>query len=149
MARDYRCPRCDVPLVDYEFHGTPISVCGACDGALLPQLRMVGLVDKLVDELLGDGVATVPCGPPREDVVGEADCPKCARAMERFDYLGKGAVNLDKCSRCRLLWLDADELDAVVGIAAELREEASYRPKIEVRVSVFNHMNRPDAGYML
>lgn len=40
-------------------------------------------------------------------------CPKCGMALIEIDYKG---VQLDKCSACDGVWLDANELDAILEI---------------------------------
>ena len=38
-------------------------------------------------------------------------CPKCGMGLVEIDYKG---INIDKCSSCEGIWLDAGELDAVL-----------------------------------
>jgi hypothetical protein len=37
-------------------------------------------------------------------------CPKCGMELIEIDYKG---INIDKCSECEGIWLDAGELEAV------------------------------------
>ncbi|MBI5025877.1 MAG: zf-TFIIB domain-containing protein [Nitrospirae bacterium] len=37
-------------------------------------------------------------------------CPKCGMKLIEIDYKG---INIDKCSECEGIWLDAGELEAV------------------------------------
>ena len=39
------------------------------------------------------------------------NCPKCGMGLVEIDYKG---INIDKCSSCEGIWLDAGELDAVL-----------------------------------
>jgi len=38
-------------------------------------------------------------------------CPKCGQSLEQAHY---GAVEVDVCPSCKGLWLDANELDAIL-----------------------------------
>ncbi|MBM2828235.1 MAG: hypothetical protein HW408_767 [Actinobacteria bacterium] len=40
-------------------------------------------------------------------------CPKCGMELIEIDYRG---VQVDKCSGCEGVWLDAGELEAVAGL---------------------------------
>jgi len=40
-------------------------------------------------------------------------CPKCGMELIEIDYKG---IEVDKCSECEGIWLDAGELDAVSGL---------------------------------
>jgi len=41
-------------------------------------------------------------------------CPDCRQAMEKYGYMGIGAIQIDRCDPCALVWLDADELQNMV-----------------------------------
>lgn len=46
-------------------------------------------------------------------------CPKCRNTtLKRITVKGTG-VKVDRCSRCRGIWFDAEELEAVLHVAAK------------------------------
>ncbi len=54
-------------------------------------------------------------GPRRVGDVGPVDaCPSCASPMKHVGYLGGDRVFVDRCDTCHALWLDGDEIDAIV-----------------------------------
>ena len=51
---------------------------------------------------------------------GAHRCPSCERSMEQTPVLPKAAnVRLDICDRCRLVWLDPQELDEIPKVPVE------------------------------
>jgi acetyl-CoA carboxylase beta subunit len=47
-------------------------------------------------------------------------CPKCGMDLMEIDFKG---MNIDKCSACRGMWLDAGEFDALVKIDKPVLEK--------------------------
>ncbi|MBK7197656.1 MAG: zf-TFIIB domain-containing protein [Myxococcales bacterium] len=110
------CPRCRHSLergveAEDRWH------CGGCDGALLA-------TSEVVDALLAVAPDLQPGGSVRDlSTMGRRGvalpCPQCDALMEP-SYLG--GVEVDRCRRDGLFWLDLGELDRVLAQAVAQRD---------------------------
>ncbi len=107
------CPRCNVALAARTFHGVDVHICPGCTGTLVPQRRLVALLEEL-------SMRMVQRIDPTDDITPLSDrgsirgCPRCAGPIEHFGYSGLPLAMLDRCTRCGVVWCDVDEL----GVAA-------------------------------
>ena len=61
-------------------------------------------------------------------------CRDCSHSMERTRELSKAAsVRLDICDRCRLIWLDPQELDKIPKVPVE--EEDALPPDVRQAIT--------------
>jgi Zn-finger nucleic acid-binding protein len=58
-------------------------------------------------------------------------CPDCHQPMEQYGYMGLAAVTIDRCDKCALLWLDADELQNMVLALAKTNYRSEKRARAE------------------
>jgi Zn-finger nucleic acid-binding protein len=57
-------------------------------------------------------------------------CPDCHHTMEKYGYMGIGAIQINRCDPCAELWLDADELqNMVLALAKSNYRSESARDK--------------------
>jgi Zn-finger nucleic acid-binding protein len=65
-------------------------------------------------------------------------CPDCSAAMEKYGYMGIGAIQIDRCDRCDLVWLDTDELQNMVLALAKSnsRSEQDFQRLVRERIDV-------------
>ena len=107
------CPQCRVPLqmvtLDDRFRGYQ---CGTCRGFLFNMTTFRDAIE------IRRALATTPSDPPRPlnriDLARKLDCPGCSHVMSTHPYLGPGAIVIDTCSNCGLIWLDHGELTQVI-----------------------------------
>jgi Zn-finger nucleic acid-binding protein len=118
------CPRCGTKLEATEHQRVPYERCTGCSGLLVEQPRLIPLLDALSAKV-GEHVAEVGAIPPVPDQPGTATCPECQRTMERFGYMEARVVFLDRCTKCRLVWIDVDELATMVIMHARLTHRAA------------------------
>jgi Zn-finger nucleic acid-binding protein len=120
------CPRCSEPLAQVELKGVGVQSCQKCSGTLLAPQRLTGLMEAMSVELLesfdpDDKLDAVPAQ-------GAAlSCPRCHRAMTSDDYCGAHLVTFDRCERCELLWIDADELGTMTLMWARMEARHAKR----------------------
>jgi len=50
----------------------------------------------------------------REGEAGPRDCPSCGRAMVVLSPTPAGALEVDACSTCRIVWFDPDEVERMI-----------------------------------
>ena len=65
-------------------------------------------------------------------------CPDCGQTMEKYGYMGIGAIEIDRCEPCTLVWLDADELQNMVLALAQsnYRSVAAWQESLRERVDI-------------
>lgn len=118
------CPRCATALTHRTLQDARFDVCGHCGGLLLLQPDLVRMLRAL----------TAACPVGTDDIVasvgdqpGDIDCPRCARPMETFGYMETRLAMLDRCSPCRLVWVDGSELETVVRLFARTSARANEK----------------------
>jgi Zn-finger nucleic acid-binding protein len=127
------CPRCQTALHEVDLLGIPLDSCPDNCGLLVPMNQLVPLMTRFVDETHDDidpdmQVQVV------EDTHGTAACPDCAKPMTRFGYMESRIVTLDRCTACWQVWIDTDELEAMVRLYARTtgRADAQYEERQEL-----------------
>lgn len=98
------CPRDGSPLDGSKLRGVPVDVCSYCNGIWLDASELSQL-HGLPEDLTS--AVPAPCPQP-------LTCPSCASAMERFYFSQEQRVEVDRCPSCGGVWLDTDELKAVL-----------------------------------
>jgi Zn-finger nucleic acid-binding protein len=125
-AAPQNCPRCSEPLAHVELKGVGVQSCQKCKGTLLAPPRLTALMEAMSDELLksfdpDDKLDALP------DRGAGLSCPRCQRAMTSDDYCGAHLVTFDRCERCELLWIDADELGTMTLMWARMEARHTKR----------------------
>jgi Zn-finger nucleic acid-binding protein len=122
------CPGCNVELTRGDMRGIGVRVCTQCRGALVAQIDMFRLFEAMIADLLS-GFDPDTLLTPITPRTGASSCPECASAMSRDDYCGAGLVRFDRCERCRLLWLGADELGTMMLMWARMEKQIARTQK--------------------
>lgn len=92
-----RCPRDGEALRQEAMLGVALQGCVRCGGLLVPAERIATLFSSLGLGAPGDALS-------RGETVG---CPACSARMHGFAHAG---FLVDRCSKCKALWLDKGEL---------------------------------------
>jgi Zn-finger nucleic acid-binding protein len=86
-------------------------ICRACRGMLLAHTGLVRILEVSWRAISARKAEATPFHAPdgwhSETMLG---CPDCAQPMEKYGYMGIGAIQIDRCEACGLVWLDANEL---------------------------------------
>jgi Zn-finger nucleic acid-binding protein len=76
-------------------------------------------------------------GPPAEPVPLDRRelhrrlrCPNCGGAFDTYPHLGPGAVVIDNCTRCDLIWLDFGEIQQIVDAPGRDRGTRGAGPSV-------------------
>ena len=103
---DHTCPRCQQPLGDVRAGAVRMFPCEGCGGhaMTMSQLRAAAETQRRV------GVMWQAL---RQSPPAQLACPSCRDPMRAAAVAG---VEVDGCVRCQLLWLDAGEQEALVGV---------------------------------
>jgi Zn-finger nucleic acid-binding protein len=115
------CPACGQSLRAANVSGVSARVCGQCHGTLLAQIDMIRTLEAMSVELLKTFDPDMDLDPV-DSKRGVLACPQCQAAMARDDYCGAGLAFFDRCERCRLLWLGADELGTMTLMWARMEK---------------------------
>ncbi len=102
--------------------GIKIVGCTTCQGILLELSVLAHVVEILRADYEG------PVYPPRplneNELTVVRKCPACWQPMEVHPYYGPGAVVIDSCPRCQLVWLDGQELNRIQQAPGRRRSNA-------------------------
>lgn len=90
----------------------PIDFCAKCRGVLLPRSTFAIVTHKRRAWAISPPAQPVPFD--RGELQRQLACPKCHGRFETYPHLGPGAVVIDSCARCDLIWLDFGELRQIV-----------------------------------
>lgn len=111
QSTDLRCPVCGSELVTGTVERHLVKTCPNCHGVLARQRAFAIIVDKRRSRYTGPKPQPDPIRD--EDRERRLDCPSCGRPMDAHPYLGPGAVLVDTCPRCTLIWLDRGEISTI------------------------------------
>jgi len=110
-VNDLSCPVCRQALSLASIADQRVLHCTNCRGVFVGNETFRQVVDSLRGQ-------STEVGQPKPIDPGEyeraIDCPACERRMDTHPYYGPGAVVIDSCSACHMIWLDHGELDIVV-----------------------------------
>ncbi len=112
------CPACSHKLTSMPITSYSIDFCQHCKGMWLDK----GELSNLVQEFLQFGeIKKKPFHPYEKTPITQVEqgdkqirqCPRCAVAMETFNYAYDSNVLLEKCNPCQGVWADAGEVSKV------------------------------------
>jgi Zn-finger nucleic acid-binding protein len=102
-------------LAENQVDEFSIRLCVPCHGILLSHADLVTILERswhaVTPEQAEKAEFLATAALKAEPVFA---CPDCGAVMEKYGYLGLSAIPIDRCDRCALLWLDADELQHMV-----------------------------------
>lgn len=105
----YKCPRDGATLQAGLCFGVKLHRCQECHGILIQQK----LVRPLLREMSKDLITRIPLDYPIKQLPDKGsgiNCPICSGPTENFGYMGCKFVLLDCCHKCKVLWIDTEEL---------------------------------------
>ena len=124
------CPRCTRPLVAAQVDTYAVRLCQACRGVLARHREVIEIIDRSWRSIpapvaaAAEFVKPVQADPPLR-------CPDCRQRMEQYGYMGLAAVTIDRCDKCALLWLDAEELQNMLLALAQANYRSEQRRQAE------------------
>lgn len=118
------CPRCNIELKVEDYRGIEVDRCPTCQGMWLDYGELDQLEDIALDE--DDIKGTLIYSPLK----GTLACPKCGKAMQRFDYRGY-SLEIDLCEEGHGTWLDAGEDKRILEIMEQRIKDLDRKAKAE------------------
>jgi Zn-finger nucleic acid-binding protein len=114
------CPVDHTELTPFDHQGLHVHECPACKGEWFDGQQLRGAIRKIDGDLrwfdfaLFDETRRL-----HEDAASSRICPRCATPMIRLQY-EHSKVTIDKCETCGGVWLDQNELQAIVAYLEQL-----------------------------
>jgi Zn-finger nucleic acid-binding protein len=114
------CPRCGASLSETALGGISVDGCRGCGGTWFEHVELTVLARANPDRLgeLEDRFQPSPADRRRQQ---QMSCPTCAVGLFEFEFKHAPGIRLDGCPRCKGIWVDDGELQA---IQARLQREA-------------------------
>lgn len=106
-----QCPFCATELHEAAVEGHRVLHCERCNGVLTTNDEFLPIVRKM--RARAKPADRTPTAIQPEELKRQVDCPNCRRTMDTHPYYGPGAVVVDTCARCHLIWLDKGELNVI------------------------------------
>jgi Zn-finger nucleic acid-binding protein len=110
------CPRDKRILRAATIGEASVDVCGKCEGTFFDSEDLIGAAGIAADPSTWDRAETGGSVKP-----SELACPECETTMDAQDVTRDDAhVEIDRCGKCRGIWLDKGELDTLSAIGGAL-----------------------------
>lgn len=108
------CPKCRIEIDDITIEGVELNFCSACKGIWFDKDELAFMEEIPVDV------------PDTAEITKEArrtehDCPRCGdQKLEEMKFIKTEDLLIDRCPKCRGVWLDKGELRKIEHIAAHI-----------------------------
>lgn len=113
-----RCPNCDATLRNTVYEGINIETCPSCRGEWLDATELKKIVqireqrfDPQERRAIAESMTITPIDIELED--RDLPCPKCSGQTDAINYGGDTGIVIDKCTSCKGIWLDHDEMEKI------------------------------------
>ena len=135
-ASSLKCPMCAATLVAAAVNRIRILACPNCHGNLIKQSELEPIIESAPPT--DSDIARLNCPPDFTELQRKFACPSCQGIMESYAYAGTGAVIIQSCGTCQLIWLDFGELSKIIWSSQHTEE--STPDERELREDDFDTM---------
>lgn len=127
-----KCPKCsDQVMAIDNIEGVQIHSCEKCKGIWLNK----GELNTIVHPIEGD-LEYCSTDHVKEGMISDYACPQCKKIMAKVNFISYSDIKLDYCRKCKGIWLEKGELDAINTEIDQLQHEPeSWDHKIMVFLS--------------
>lgn len=127
-----KCPKCSAQVMSLDnIDGVQIHSCEKCKGIWLNK----GELNIVVHPIEGD-LEYCSTDNLKEDMISDYACPQCEELMSKVNFISYSDIILDYCRKCKGIWLNKGELDAINAEIDQLKHEPeSWDHKIMVFLS--------------
>ncbi|RME03470.1 MAG: hypothetical protein D6805_06305 [Planctomycetota bacterium] len=124
------CPTCNTSLSSARRYGILLQECSSCKGILLQEYQVLQALVRPCRSFSSEIVQLAQQLPSWEDWKKQQSqplpvriCPNCQKEMSKGPYNYLYPVEVDRCPRCQLLWLDPQELEILQYLTVRTRFE--------------------------
>ena len=134
-----QCPGCKGTLRREKYQYVEFDICNDCRGIWVSGEQFHKLAVLVAAEGQVESSAKLTFKPrnvlrPEEDDPVRI-CPQCTLAMREFNYAYDSNIFLDRCEKCKGIWLDPNE---IIDIAKHIQ----YNPEVEALAKSFLDFKR-------
>ncbi len=133
-----KCPRDGTELQPLKAADLVIDKCHRCDGLWLDHGELSRLLDERavgVEELLEQAYGDPEFVPGSPE--GYMICPRCGGRLQGVTISYAAAVRVDRCEKCLGVWMDARELDLVLGELKTLQTPEGVKKLVSFLASLW------------
>lgn len=112
------CPRCRTTLATRTIDGVEIDECRDCQGIWLDAEKLRRLKDQADPDLKWMDFELWDHADRFHIADKPVECPTCTATLVAIEY-GDTDVEIDYCTGCRGVWLDADEFGKIIAHLSE------------------------------
>lgn len=140
-----RCPGCSGSLRREKVQYVEFDICPECRGIWVSGEQFHALAVKVAADGQVESSGKLTFQPRKVLRPGEDNpvriCPKCTLAMREFNYAYDSNIFLDRCEKCKGIWLDPNE---IIDIAKHIQ----YNPDVDAaaRALIKNDIEDEAAG---
>lgn len=142
LAKQNRCPRCNVPLREGYYEGIAIKVCPQCNGKLVESVVMERIIARkevafseyltkkaleFKEKFMLNPVQIKKISSQKSQKIF---CPNCGARMLPRPYNYQYVIPVDKCLSCYKIWFDADELEILQILIEKTKSQSGKKSKI-------------------
>ncbi len=119
------CPQCDQLLQPFLYHEIELLICETCHGAWFQEgtfrdVKHVGFAGLARD--VGGAAETPPAEAAESSPEVHLFCPECEVELIPFSYAYSSDIELHRCTRCRGIWAEAEDLLRIERLLAGYQE---------------------------
>ena len=107
-----RCPQCRTVLNEAHIGSARVDGCGSCGGVWFDNVELGAIANSTSTDLLALEDQFLPGGSVPE-LPSHKECPVCVVALFEFDFPHSPGVRLDACPKCKGIWAEDGELQAL------------------------------------
>lgn len=125
---EFSCPCCSGVKLEIGLLAERAEVCCCpnCKGFVIDSPSCGEQINNLRFQYRGPVDQPVPLNP--RELETRLNCPACGDLMEVHPYYGPGAVVIDSCTHCKLVWFNQGEFERIIRAPGVRKRYVSPEP---------------------
>lgn len=119
-----KCPRCQGELKEIEYEGILVDTCEQCEGEWLDKDE-ISSINEAREAVFSEEEKAKVKGAQKvvttevKQLEKQLICPHCNVPLMRLNYAYTTGIIIDRCTKCKGIWLDKDELEHIQIVVEE------------------------------